>query len=516
MGPWNTWLARSLAALALAGMLAACGGASGSSDGAPLAGVMKADLSPSTDPIWTGSYWDPSQPGTGFFFEKQGTTGTLALYLFESTGRSVWYSAAGELKSSADGFEFAGALTRYVGGQHAKSNAPRTPAGQEVGSVAITFSGEGKAHVRLSGREFDAQRLALSAGAFPSVPTGERPTYLPETGIYWNPAENGRGYTIEVINGYITVGIYHYDEDGRPIWHLVTAPVAKDGSVSGDFASFRDGQALAGPYRAPTRETGNEQFRLERLTLCNARISFPGMDTVAIQRFVFNPSVTACRLAASGPSFGTPVTDPTSGQVSDGTALAAAGISLKRYTTQTVSLFQPVAVDATAAGLTGRRPKYSVVVGSLPAGVQLDSSTGRLAGTPTQTGTFKGQIGLSVDGIAGMVVADFEFQITPLALVLEGSSVMRTDGTPLSGYRFVVADPNGQRVDLDPAVRVTVAAPSLPPGLTVDPFTGVVTGTPARVGSGTSFVVLANVSAMVSYKLIPVTVSTTIRFELVN
>ena len=100
--------------LACAMALAACGGGGPAEDVA-----AKADVSTfKANGIW----WNPSESGSGFFFEAQGATGVVTFYAYETSGRPVWYSAAGPFTGSADGkFQFNGTLLRCSGGQPASS-----------------------------------------------------------------------------------------------------------------------------------------------------------------------------------------------------------------------------------------------------------------------------------------------------------------------------------------------------------------------------------------------------------
>ncbi|TWO70932.1 hypothetical protein FN976_13320, partial [Caenimonas sedimenti] len=240
-------------------LLAACGGGSGGAGDAPW---LKAEPASGADAALTGTYWDPFAPGTGFFFESQGNAGVATFYVFESHGRAVWYSAIGSLAASASGSVFKGSLQRFEGGQAGTSTVPRTPTPQLAGDVTIQFAAGGSARVQLPQRSFDALKFALDAARLPSVPAASRPTVLPETGIYWNPAESGRGYTIEVINGYANIGVFHYDGSGQPMWHLVSAALAGNGTATGDFASYRNGQTLEGGYAAPARTAEGGFFQL--------------------------------------------------------------------------------------------------------------------------------------------------------------------------------------------------------------------------------------------------------------
>ncbi len=144
-------------------------------------------------------------------------------------------------------------------------------------------------------------------------------------------------------------------------------------------------------------------------------------------------------------------------------------------------------------------PTFAVTSGSLPTGLSLNSSTGVLSGTPSATGSFtftvtasnvagsvsSGSIGMEVTA-APVFVADF-----PPPAVVEGSSY---------SYTFVASG--------SPAPTFSVSAGSLPPGLALDPNTGVLSGTPSTTWISTFEVAATNVHGSVTTAPIVLTVGT--------
>ena len=150
-GAWRALLAVCWMALA------ACGGGELAEETA-----AKADVSTFKG---HGSWWNPAESGSGFFFEAQGSTGVVTFYSYEANGKPVWYLASGPFTGSADGkFQFSGTLQRYTGGQPASSTVPKTPTSTPVGTVTITFSGE-TAQVQVPGRSYGAEKFN-KAGKF--------------------------------------------------------------------------------------------------------------------------------------------------------------------------------------------------------------------------------------------------------------------------------------------------------------------------------------------------------------
>jgi hypothetical protein len=107
----------------------------------------------------------------------------------------------------------------------------------------------------------------------------------PETGWWWNPLEDGRGFSLEKRGNNLFFAAFLYDVSGRSTWYVSSGPVSLEGTLyNGDLLSAEGGQTLGGPYsRFPTlRSVG-----ALNITFNNARtgtIVWPG-GTVPIQRF---------------------------------------------------------------------------------------------------------------------------------------------------------------------------------------------------------------------------------------
>jgi hypothetical protein len=128
-------------------------------------------------------------------------------------------------------------------------------------------------------------------------------------------------------------------------------------------------------------------------------------------------------------------------------------------------------------------PTVSLTAGTLPDGLTLDSS-GLLHGTPTATGATFG-LGLHLASSAGAADYTEEF-------VVDGVAPVLTSGTPddvVVGrpYRFQFTGSGG------PGLTFAIAAGPLPAGLSLDPTTGVLSGTSTVLGDYPITVQAANV-----------------------
>ena len=199
-------------------------------------------------------------------------TGVITYFVYEASGKSVWYSGAGTFTLRADGkYAFAASLFRYSGGQPATSTTPSTPQRIFVGDTSVVFDGN-SAQDTVPGRSYAATKFN---------PTTAESGAQPEAGIYWNAAESGRGYTIEVANNIASIGVFHYDSAGEPTWNLIVGDIST-GRLQSAFTSYTGGQTLGGSYKAAQAVNATAQFQASFITACNGSIQFPGMAPVAM------------------------------------------------------------------------------------------------------------------------------------------------------------------------------------------------------------------------------------------
>jgi hypothetical protein len=120
---------------------------------------------------------------------------------------------------------------------------------------------------------------------------------------------------------------------------------------------------------------------------------------------------------------------------------------------------------------------FSLTAGSLPSGLTLNSSTGVLSGLPTVTGAFNFTIkALAANGCFGTQAYSLAINCPVVAL----SPASLPNGTTGTAYsQTLSATPAGG------GYTFTVTSGSLPTGLTLNPATGVLSGTPTASSSFT-------------------------------
>ncbi|HBG08263.1 MAG: hypothetical protein A2075_06800 [Geobacteraceae bacterium GWC2_58_44] len=130
--------------------------------------------------------------------------------------------------------------------------------------------------------------------------------------------------------------------------------------------------------------------------------------------------------------------------------------------------------------MLGGTPSYSwsIIAGSLPPGIAMSPSTGSLTGLSTGTGTFKFTVQIA-DATGATAQRELTIQINPPLDIFNptsgtGSPQDATTGAPYS-YQFSA---NGGGSPYSWAML----AGGFPTGITLNPFTGLVSGTPGGVG----------------------------------
>lgn len=139
-------------------------------------------------------------------------------------------------------------------------------------------------------------------------------------------------------------------------------------------------------------------------------------------------------------------------------------------------LWVPTSQSPTLLGLEGHTPSCTLSGGTLPEGVTVSSSTCQLTGTPNQHGEFNFTVRLTVAGFTGSVTADGTLTVSRPGISYTGQPLNGTlewrqpsTSTPTwVGYQPGPSDTVG---------NFHVEDADLPYGLSIDPNTGVVSGT---------------------------------------
>lgn len=108
---------------------------------------------------------------------------------------------------------------------------------------------------------------------------------IPEAGLWWNPAEGGRGYGIEMQDDSVFVTYYGYQPDGtRSAFYTTFGKLNSDtGTMTGYWAAAESGQCFGCPHRQPQlTDLGTATLRFT--SPMTGEITLPGNIRIPIRR----------------------------------------------------------------------------------------------------------------------------------------------------------------------------------------------------------------------------------------
>jgi hypothetical protein len=189
-----------------------------------------------------GWWWNPDESGRGFFIESQGGIVFLAGYFYESGGRATWLVAGG---ANSDPYSYDGRLLHVTGGQTLFGDYQPPASPTDAGPVSLRFTDDQHGTLTWPGGTIAIERDYFGA-------PGDTETFQPESGWWWNAAESGRGYSIEVQGNVLFAVAFMYDDAGNPVWYWSAGPLSTPTHYDGQWLQFANGQTLGGPYKPPT------------------------------------------------------------------------------------------------------------------------------------------------------------------------------------------------------------------------------------------------------------------------
>jgi Putative Ig domain len=218
--------------------------------------------------------------------------------------------------------------------------------------------------------------------------------------------------------------------------------------------------------------------------------------TATLLAFRHQPSVTTFsspaatpRLSSTSPASGTSQSSPDSGSSLPPVLLALAPPELQ-------SVAVGVQENAQISVTGGAAPyKFSITAGALPSGLSLNLASGLITGTPLAAGSYQFTITATGSPPAGGTGSKaYTLQVTPapVTLVLAPASLPSaevSDCPSPSSYSVTITASGGTA-----PYTYAVTTGSLPPGMALDPGTGVISGIPTALGTST-FTVTATDSA---------------------
>ena len=228
-----------------------------------------------------GIWWNPAESGRGYVIETRNSTLFLGAFLYDGSGRATWYAASGAL----NGNSFSGALSTYAAGQTFTGPYVAPIVTGSAGDISIIFTDASHGTLTWPGGTIPIQRFDVVAGGAAMTP----PLGTPETGIWWNPAESGRGFALEIQGGTMFLGGYMFDASGNPIWYSSgQTPMTDAMTYVGVWEQLGNGQTMTGTYQPATPVNANVgTVRIQFSDTQNATLTLPDGRQIPITRFRF-------------------------------------------------------------------------------------------------------------------------------------------------------------------------------------------------------------------------------------
>ena len=177
-----------------------------------------------------------------------------------------------------------------------------------------------------------------------------------------------------------------------------------------------------------------------------------------------------------------------------------AGIAVNPASLPSAVVAAPFSQAVSATGGSGTY-SFSISAGSLPAGLTLNASTGLITGTPSAAGTSNFTV-TATDGIGATGSRTFTFTVNP-SLALNPATL--PGGTVGTAYSQAMTATGGSGT-----YTYTVSAGSLPAGLSLNPGTGLISGTPTSAVASSFTVTATDSNGVTTSRAFGVTINAAI------
>ena len=394
-----------------------------------------------------GWWWNPSESGSGYAIERQGSSIFMAAFLYESSGAATWYATL--LTLQPDG-TYKGDMTRYVGGKSLLGAYKAPSSTSVVATATATFPKPDSGTMTIAFPNGAPNRtIPISRFAFAS-PSFEPSKGSFQNGWWWNDQESGTGYFVEVQGDQAFIASFMYDTAGQPTWYASLASLTGTNLLSGALDMYANGQPLGGAYKAPTANSGGAGSMSYSFTSNSVgTMTLPNNGRVSISRFPFDPSALTNHPPV--PNAGPNQTVYAGDSVNlNGTATDADGDTL---TFAWKFLTAPDGSKAVLAGSTTSKPSFVPdIAGTYRFSLIVDdgkASNGQSVVVITA-------VTKSVSNIAPVANAGSNQSVTVGASVsLNGNASTDANGDALTYSWFFVTKPSGSSASLSGATSVS-------------------------------------------------------------
>ncbi|MEO8653053.1 MAG: hypothetical protein ABI409_02910 [Ramlibacter sp.] len=125
--------------------------------------------------------------------------------------------------------------------------------------------------------------------AFLLVCAGHASAMMPENGVWWNPAESGTGYDLELQDNVLVMYAYTYEASGAPVYLYAAMRTSGENQFAGSLTKSSNGPCITCPYRANTEApVGNVQIAFDSPSTATLNVATAdGTRSTRLQRFAF-------------------------------------------------------------------------------------------------------------------------------------------------------------------------------------------------------------------------------------
>jgi hypothetical protein len=336
---------------------------------------LRAEAAPAS-----GYWWNPAENGRGFVIEVQGNQMFMAGFLYAANGEATWVASHGAMATAT---HYSGPLITFSGGQTLTGSyqAP-TQDPTPLGTIAIDFATDTTATITWPGGVTPIQRFDIVPGGSSTA----QPSTNPEPGWWWNSAESGRGFAIEVQNGSMFFAGYMYDASGNPTWYVANGAMTSAGLFQSEWNLFGNGQTLTGVYVPPVVLNQNVgPVTLQIIDSATAQLTLPGGRQISLNRFNFGlvaPTLSTFAPASAAPASLVAITG------SNINPAATLTLALSDNMGYTVNI--PLAAAAAVGVQVSVPPYYNVAAGTFGSGTVSMTLTQSVAGSTATSNTLTG------------------------------------------------------------------------------------------------------------------------------
>lgn len=125
----------------------------------------------------------------------------------------------------------------------------------------------------------------IAIGAMALVRPVDSWAFYPVDGWWWDPAQSGRGFNIEMQDDVMFISAFHFRPDGSPVWWIAAGHYDDStGEMTGHFDEYAGGQCPGCPHTDSERTEGaGSPVRIEFTSPVTAVLHWDG-ETIPLSR----------------------------------------------------------------------------------------------------------------------------------------------------------------------------------------------------------------------------------------